>query len=666
VNNNIESAETYPDSPDVKEASAATGRESTPSATRQTSKKKQSKQDINNLAMLRAELQETRDKYLLLYDFSPNGYLTLNSAGRILEANLTISAMLGIDKSSLPGEFFYKFLTAGSRNLFEPHLKAVLNGALKGEIEIRLKRKDGSHLPVKVESIAVRDSRGILSQCYLTITDISQIKKTQELERLHKTVMELSGQAVFVTNRNLQIIEWNKVAQRYFGWEAYEISLPTGSAHIRNKILEPLINNEMMQCLTENGSWSGPVTCPHKDGSKHQYRVSIGVIWDDSGNFNGLTAIFESDSEQRAAIAENSPELLESLVKERTEDLMLANRILQQELTRYKQLALADRESEGKNNDLVNNIKLGIFRCTPGSRGKFLEINRAMEEMSDYTREELLNLEVCTLLKNDEPDTPFNNEYSITDWKVTRELTLQKKSGDTITVAVTVVAIRYESGSTLYFDGIIEDITERKQAQKQIQDSVLRLQKTVKEIIEAMAYIGEVRDPYTAGHQRRVAQLSMAIGKAMGLNDEQIEGLTMASFVHDIGKILVPADILSKPGKLTKPELDMLRDHPRIGHEILKTIEFPWPIADIVLQHHERINGSGYPFGLTGDRISIEARILAVADVVEAMSSHRPYRPALGIDKALEEISLNRGILYDSLTVDCCIALFKEQGYSLS
>ncbi len=149
--------------------------------------------------MLRAELQETRDKYLLLYDFSPNGYLTLNSAGRILEANLTISAMLGIDKSSLPGEFFYKFLTAGSRNLFEPHLKAVLNGALKGEIEIRLKRKDGSHLPVKVESIAVRDSRGILSQCYLTITDISQIKKTQELERLHKTVMELSGQAVFVT-----------------------------------------------------------------------------------------------------------------------------------------------------------------------------------------------------------------------------------------------------------------------------------------------------------------------------------------------------------------------------------------------------------------------------------------------------------------------------------
>jgi HD-GYP domain-containing protein (c-di-GMP phosphodiesterase class II) len=151
----------------------------------------------------------------------------------------------------------------------------------------------------------------------------------------------------------------------------------------------------------------------------------------------------------------------------------------------------------------------------------------------------------------------------------------------------------------------------------------------------------------------------------MGLRDEQYEGLRMAAFVHDIGKILVPSDILSKPGKLTKPEYDMLRDHTRIGYEILKTIEFPWPIATIVLQHHERINGSGYPLGLTGDQIIIEARILAVADVVEAMSSHRPYRPALGIEKALEEILQNRGTYYDPAVVDSCIQLFEKKGYNL-
>ncbi len=289
-----------------------------------------------------------------------------------------------------------------------------------------------------------------------------------------------------------------------------------------------------------------------------------------------------------------------------------------------------------------------------------------MEEISGFTREELLTIEIGDFYASNEDSEPFQNEITLTDWKVTREMNLKRKDGLLVTVAVTIVAIRFESGITQFYDGILEDITERKLAQLQIQQSLHRLQKTIKEIIEAMAYIGEVRDPYTAGHQRRVAQLSLDIGKSMGLSDLQHEGLTMAAFVHDIGKILVPADILSKPGKLTKPEVDMLRDHTRIGYEILKTIEFPWPIAKIVLQHHERVDGSGYPLGLSGNQIIIEARILAVADVVEAMSSHRPYRPALGIEKALEEILLGRGTIYDTAVVDCCIKLFKEQGFNLN
>jgi putative nucleotidyltransferase with HDIG domain len=218
----------------------------------------------------------------------------------------------------------------------------------------------------------------------------------------------------------------------------------------------------------------------------------------------------------------------------------------------------------------------------------------------------------------------------------------------------------------MYFDGILEDITERKRAQQQIQQSLERLQKTIKDIIQAMAYIGEVRDPYTAGHQRRVAQLSFEIGRMVGLKNEQFEGLMMAAFVHDIGKIIVPADILSKPGTLTRPEFDMIKDHARIGYEILKNIEFPWPIAKIVLQHHERLDGSGYPSGLKHEDIILEARILAVADVVEAMSSHRPYRPALGLEKALAEISQNKGTLYDSTTVEACIRLFNEKGFNLN
>jgi putative nucleotidyltransferase with HDIG domain len=172
-----------------------------------------------------------------------------------------------------------------------------------------------------------------------------------------------------------------------------------------------------------------------------------------------------------------------------------------------------------------------------------------------------------------------------------------------------------------------------------------------------------MRDPHTAGHQQRAAQLSCAIAKEIGLSEEQISGLRLAGLIHDIGKVRVPAEILMNPDGLSEPEFMMIKAHPRLGYEILKTIDFPWPVAQIVLQHHERMDGSGYPSGLAGDDIIMEARILAVADVVDAMASHRPYRPALGIKKALEEIAENKGVLYDSRAADACLRLFAEKRF---
>ena len=454
-----------------------------------------------------------------------------------------------------------------------------------------------------------------------------------------------------------------------FGWLAEEVIGKSGPVQIRTKVLEFLTNNELMRSLAKDGSWAGEVSNPCKDGSLLKTQVSVGLIWGISGAFNGIIAVHHpTPSATPLAISQNSlgPDAIEAIIKERTEELAATNRILRQELNIHKRDALTAKESEGRNRDLVDNIKLGIFRCTPGNSGKFIEVNKAMEEITGYSRLELLSINVCDLYPQTQEGNPFTNDVDISDWKVTRELILTKKDGRELTVAVTVVAIRFDSGAIQFFDGILEDVSERKQSQLQVQQSLHRLQKTIREIIEAMAYIGEVRDPYTAGHQRRVAQLSFEIAKIMGLVEDQYEGLTMAAFVHDIGKILVPADILSKPGKLTKPEFDMLKDHTRVGYEILKTIEFPWPIATIVLQHHERMDGSGYPAGLSGDKIILEARILAVADVVEAMSSHRPYRPALGIDRALEEIRLNRGTLYDPVVVDACIKLFNETKFSLN
>jgi HD-GYP domain-containing protein (c-di-GMP phosphodiesterase class II) len=210
------------------------------------------------------------------------------------------------------------------------------------------------------------------------------------------------------------------------------------------------------------------------------------------------------------------------------------------------------------------------------------------------------------------------------------------------------------------------EIENRKQIQLELEQSFANLKKVTDATIQAIALIVEKRDPYTSGHQRRVAELTRALAETIGLSEDQIEGAYVAASIHDIGKISLPAEILSKPIQLSEIEISLIQAHAQAGYDILKGLDFPWPIADIIIQHHERMDGSGYPRGLSGDRISIEARIIGVADVVETMSSHRPYRPSMGIEKALEEITLNSGTLYDSRVVDACLNIFNGKGFLFS
>jgi HD-GYP domain-containing protein (c-di-GMP phosphodiesterase class II) len=183
--------------------------------------------------------------------------------------------------------------------------------------------------------------------------------------------------------------------------------------------------------------------------------------------------------------------------------------------------------------------------------------------------------------------------------------------------------------------------------------------------VRVVTTLGELRDPYTAGHQRRVAEIAVAIGTELGFDAQQLEGLRVAGYLHDAGKITIPAETLSKPGKLSRAEFQLVKGHAQASCDVLKGVEFPWPVAEIALQHHERMDGTGYPQGLKGDAIRIEARIVAVADVVEAMSSHRPYRPGHGIDATLVEIERGRGTAYDRDVVDACLKLFREKGYAI-
>ncbi|WP_446787420.1 HD domain-containing phosphohydrolase, partial [Macellibacteroides fermentans] len=236
-------------------------------------------------------------------------------------------------------------------------------------------------------------------------------------------------------------------------------------------------------------------------------------------------------------------------------------------------------------------------------------------------------------------------------------------SEETSSFDINEVQLLSEMASELAY-GIraIRTRNERDIAIKNMKLNLIKMHNVFQQTVNSLSTSLETRDPYTSGHQKRVAWLAAEIATDMKLPFSQIEGLTVASLLHDIGKINVPNEILCKPGKLSEIEFALIKEHSQAGFNILKDIEFPWPIKEIILQHHERIDGSGYPQGLTGDNILLEAKILAVADVVETMSSHRPYRVALGIDQALEEISINKGILYDSEVVASCIKIFKEKG----
>jgi PAS domain S-box-containing protein/putative nucleotidyltransferase with HDIG domain len=238
-----------------------------------------------------------------------------------------------------------------------------------------------------------------------------------------------------------------------------------------------------------------------------------------------------------------------------------------------------------------------------------------------------------------------------------------RKDGKLIDVSLTMSPLKGSDGSIIGGATIARDITQRKRVEAELQASMERLRTTMDGIIHAMSVTLEMRDPYTAGHQKRVATLAGMIAEEMGLPEEKREAIYMAALMHDLGKIRVPAEILSKPGQLSDIEFDLIKTHPQVGYEILKNIRFSAPIAKIILQHHESMDGSGYPNGLAGDEILLEARILTVADVVEAISSHRPYRPAFSIDRALDRIAEGKGVLWDAEVVDACLRVFREKGF---
>jgi PAS domain S-box-containing protein/putative nucleotidyltransferase with HDIG domain len=339
-----------------------------------------------------------------------------------------------------------------------------------------------------------------------------------------------------------------------------------------------------------------------------------------------------------------------------------------EDITERRQAETALRESEAQFRAIFDQAAVGVA-LVDSPTGGFLKINQKFCDILGLTPEETTGKNFMAIIHPDDLQSILDKMHKLQYGGVryfSRETRFCQKDGVPVSVNLTVSAVQEMPEATKYYIAVVEDITQRQRAEIEVRQGLNKLRQALSGTVSALANTVEIKDPYTAGHQRRVAELACAIAQEIGLSRDHVEGMQVLSFLHDIGKIALPAEILSRPGKISTVEFNLIKSHPEVGYGILKDIEFPWPVAQAVLQHHERLDGSGYPAGLRGNAIIREAKILAVADVVEAMASHRPYRPSLGIEAALEEINKYKGNLFDSEAVGACLRLFREKGFSFS
>jgi len=454
-------------------------------------------------------------------------------------------------------------------------------------------------------------------------------KRAEESLRQNEQRLSLHIQqtplAVIEWDIGFRVLQWNEAAEKIFGFSAEEAGGRHASFIVPNKFQQ------------------------HVDG-----------IWTDlMTNRGGNRSTNENvTKEGRTIICEwyNT-----TLVDGRGQVIGAAS--LVQDITEHKRAEDALRDSEELYRRLVAAIPDMIIRTDLA--GNIVFANEVALRLSGSPSiESLVGRNVFSFITPEDLEKAARSTKLMFEKKIgPQEIGLVFKGKPAVKFEVDGAVLRDQDGAPYGIVYLCRDITERKLAEENMRQGLVKLRTTLKASIDSLASAIEMRDPYTAGHQERVTRLARAIAREMGLADERVEAIEIAGVIHDIGKLYVPAEILSKPTKLSDLEYSMIKMHAQVGFTILSKIDFPWPIAQIVHQHHEAINGSGYPQGLSGKDILLEAKILCVADVVEAMSSHRPYRPALGIQAALAEISQKQGILYDREVVDACLKLFQGTNF---
>ena len=590
--------------------------------------------EVTDLMRTQDALRKREERYRTIIETIEDAYFEVDLAGNFTFFNDAMFKIMEYTRDELLGANFQQYTDAeNAKKLFEAFNQVYLTREPIRSIQYNAFNKNGVIRNLITSVTLIRDASGKpvgFRGVSRDITELIQIQQAlKESEERYRTIIETIEDGYYETDLAGNLTYCNDTMVRIHEYSREELLGMNNRQYTDAQNAKILYREFSRVYRTGEPSKGTSYEIITKGGGRKNLEASVSLIRDSKGNIIGFRGIVRDITELRKA-----------------------EKALQTSEERF-------RIAAESSNDFIYewDIQSGRIDWSGTAGMKFGHILGELPVTAvDFDKlihpedHERFSEAVINHLRHGKP---YIEEYRMIG-----------KDGNINYLSAAGMCLRNEDGRAFKWIGAISDITERKKAEEELKESLDKLHKAMGGIIQAMALTVESKDPYTAGHQQRVSSLARTIAQEMGLSKDQVEAIRMAGIVHDVGKISVPAEILSKPTKLSDLEFSLIKGHSQTSYDILKDIDFPWPIAEIALQHHERLNGSGYPAGLKGEEILIEAQVLMVADVVEAIASHRPYRPALGIEVALDEISKNKGKLYNPAAVYACIRLFKEKGFS--
>lgn len=623
--------------------------------------------DISEYTSTLKGLQESETRYRELFETSFDGIAVFDSNGRCLDCNQAFVDLLGHSaKKDVINRSYRKITPPEYHPLDAKAMRQILEQGYCDEYEKEYLRANGTRVVTSVKGWLSSDENGRPIGGWYLVRDITDKKwaedKIRQSEERYRTIFENTGTAMIAFDEDTTVVSANKETERLTGVARKK----AGSGLKWTEFVGPEDRDRMIEfhkARRKSGNQAPgkyEFRLIRKDGEVREVSLTAAMMPDGKQSIISLMDVTEAKWTERRLRATN--EELEATLEELT---AIEEELRQQYQELQKQKSVLD-ESERRFRSLLENVRL--LALIVDADGTITFVNNFLLSLTGWQREDLEGRNFADLF----PPAIRKKMTKLFGTTIQRERIIsygpsyvQTKSGQKLRIQWNNTLLMDTDQNVVGLATIGEDVTERWRAEKERKKSFGEMQRLLNGTVEALAATAEKRDPYTAGHQRRVADLACAIAAKMGIDGSRLEGLRTAGILHDIGKMYIPTEILSKPGSLTEVEMSLVRTHCQAGYEIVQKIPFSEPIPLFLLQHHERMDGSGYPSGIKGPEILLEARILGVADVVEAMASHRPYRPALGVARALEEISANSGCLYDSQVVAVCCQLFNEEGFAL-